>query len=123
MNQQQKHFNAFLESICSTSGHMDILKPLQEGFRAFCESTSLMESSGYYVYADDPTGRYGHYDEETVRRKVQAGDNEWRDFRYISAREKADNDLTNDARNEHNTRELVADQNAEAAGRDARRSW
>lgn len=43
MNEQQKHFNAFLESICSTSGHMDILKPLQEGFQAFCESTSIME--------------------------------------------------------------------------------
>ena len=33
-------FNTFLESICNVSGHTDILPALQEGFKAYCESTS-----------------------------------------------------------------------------------
>ena len=77
----------------------------------------------YYVYRDDPNGRYGHFDEETVRRKVNAGDAEWRDFMAVSSEEKKRNDFDNDCRREFNTRETVADQNAEAAGRDARRHW
>ena len=77
----------------------------------------------YYVYRDDPNGRYGHFDEETVRRKVNAGDAQWRDFMAVSNEEKKRNDFDNDCRRDFNTRETVADQNAEAAGRDARRHW
>ena len=77
----------------------------------------------YYVYRDDPNGRYDHFDEETVRRKVNAGDAEWRDFMAVSSEEKKRNDFDNDCRRDFNTRETVADQNAEAAGRDARRHW
>jgi len=55
MNSNQKQFNAFLESICTVSGHTDILSALQEGFKVYCEGMSHGQWNDDGYIGDDDT--------------------------------------------------------------------
>ena len=50
MNSLQKSYHAFIESVCTEIGCMELARPLQEGFSAWCEASGKIHIS----YFEDP---------------------------------------------------------------------
>ena len=53
MNDMQKRYEAFMESICTKYKCEDALPALREGFGALCESSWLDRNPDYFLNGDD----------------------------------------------------------------------